>query len=854
MRIAGYTVEEVIYAAAETVVARARGGDGKTVVLKYQDGLHPSPDLDARWQHEHAVLQSIRSEFIVQALGLEQVEKSLVLLLEDFGSANLAQVIARRQLDMAERIAFAIQLTMAVSAVHQHHLIHGDLSSKNVLVDVSALKLKLCDFALATRLDREHISSQDGVLRGTLEYMSPEQTGRTNLDVDYRSDLYSLGVTLYELFSGVTPFRSSDPMTLVHAQIATLPVPLSELDPSIPGPLSGVVQKLLSKSPDDRYQSTFGLSQDLATCAQHWHRHRRIEPFPLATNDVPERFSISQRLYGREAETAGILAAFERVSGGRAELLLISGYSGIGKTALVSELNRPIVARRGYFVRGKQDQYSRNQPYSALIQALQQLLRQLAGEGDERRHYWRTSFLSALGENVAAVTAILPNLIALTGEPPPLPSLPAAEEENRFHIAFARFVRALASPVHPIVLFLDDLQWADQPTLRLLEHLIGAGQDLCLLIIGAYRDNEVDDAHPLRLAIQAVERAEGPVVNLRLGNLELEHVARLVADTLRAVPEDVAPLAALCLEKTRGNPFFLGQFLKALEQTGDIHYVRSVGGWRWNIEQIRRRDMTDNVVGLMLEKLRTLPRGTQALLARAAHLGGGFHMRELMAVGGRGAIETAEELWPALSAGLVIPLDEDYKFAGNEERLRASSYRFLHDRVQQAAYDLTAESDRPGLRLESGRRLLSASSESELEARLFTILDLLNSAVDLIQGPAERERLLELDLRGGVRAKSASAYATAVSLLRRGKELLAADAWQTHPARTLALYKELAEAEYLSGNFDEAEKLYPEGVAATEDAIARATLRLVQADQYQIQGRFGESLPVLLSALSLLGR
>lgn len=854
MKLAGYTVKEVIYAVEETVVARAESSKGMRVVLKFQDSDRPSLDLYARWQHEHAVLQSIHSEWVIRSLALKPVENNLVLVLEDFGSCNLAQLIDAGHTDLSERIAFAIQLSNALSAVHQHRLIHGDISSKNVLVDVAALKLKLCDFGLSTRLDRELKPSQDTAMHGTLEYMSPEQTGRTNLDVDYRSDFYSLGVTLYELFAGRTPFQSNDPMTLLHAHIAIMPTPLHELDAGIPEPLSKIVQKLLAKSPDDRYQSSFGLHDDLITCAQQWHRYRRIEDFPLATTDIPERFFVSNRLYGREKERAAILDAFERAAAGRAELLLISGYSGIGKTALVSELHRPIVARRGYFVRGKFDQYNRNQPYSALIHAFQQLLRQLSVEGEHRRHYWKARLLTALGENAGAITEIIPDLTLLIGKPPALPPLPPAENENRFHIAFSQFVDALSTSAHPLALFLDDLQWADPPTLKLLERLVCSEADLCVLVIGAYRDNEVDDTHPLALTRTSIEHVRGSVEQLRLNNLDLAQVSQLIADSVHADLREVGPLAALCLEKTQGNPFFLGQFLGALHQHGEIHYARSVGGWRWNIEQIRQRGMTDNVVVLMLEKLYTLPESAQALLAIAAHLDDSFDMRKLMAVGGHTAVETAQILWPALQEGLIIPLNDAYKFENNPEKLQQARYRFLHDRVQQAAYGLTAEHARIALQLRTGRLLLSESNESDLDERLFTILGQLNPAARLIDDDAERARLLDLNIRGGIRAKSASAYPAAVSLLRQGKQLLPADAWQTQPAKALLLYRELAEAEYLAGNFAKAEQLYPEGIAATTDTIAKVTLCLVQAEQYLIQGRFEESHDVLLLALKLLGR
>lgn len=854
MKFDDYSINEVIYALEDTVVARAQRSSGERVVLKYQNSAQPSSELDARWQHEFNVLQSIQSKWVVHALDLKRIEHSLVLVLEDFGSSNLAHLLAQKEVDLADRLALAMQLSSAVNAVHAARLIHGDISSKNVLVDVVGMRLKLCDFGLSTRLDHAQRPGPDVGLRGTLEYMSPEQTGRTNLDVDYRSDFYSLGITLYELFSGRTPFQSHDPMTLLHAQIAIMPTPLHVLNADIPEVLSQIVQKLLSKSPDDRYQSSFGLFHDLSECAQQWHKCRRIELFPIATADVPERFCVANKLYGRANERAALIEAFERVSYGRAQLQLISGYSGIGKTALVSELHRPIIARRGYFVRGKCDQFARNQPYSALIQAFQQLLQQLALEGEQRRAYWKSELKLSLGENAAAITELLPNLMLLIGTPEPLPDLPAAEHELRFHIAFTQFVKALSTRAHPLALFLDDLQWVDSSTLKLIAHLVSSDEELCTLIIGAYRDNEVDANHPLPQLVDELRRTGQPVAIMGLHDLPLVHVHELVADTLHSDAPAIAELAELCVQKTQGNPFFLGQFLQTLEQNGDIHYQRGEGGWRWDIEKIRQRDMTDNVVSLMLDKLHLLPEKTQSLVSLAAHLGDSFDMRHLMAVGENDAISIAETLWPALRSGLVLPLNEGYKFAGNREQLELARYRFLHDRVQQAAYALTPESKRLPLQLHSGRQLLRRSSASELHSRLFIIVELLNSAVSLINDPNERAELLALNIRAGVWAKAASAFSTAITLLRHAHALLSPTAWQDNSEQCLLLYKELAEAEYLSGNFEAAERLYPEAINATDEVLAKVALCLVQVDQYHIQGRFNDGYKVLTYALGLLGR
>ncbi len=855
MQLAGFQLGEVIHAVGETVVARATAAGGFHVVLKFLDSEHPAPELLARWQHEYEVLRGIDSPHIIKARGLESAGRSAVLVLEDFAACNLAQLIERHPLDLADRLVLAIGLARAVSDVHRHQLIHGDLAPKNVLVDPATLALRLCDFGLATRLDIQPRRAETATMVGTLDYMSPEQTGRTNLDVDYRSDLYSLGATLYELFGGRKPFVASDPMGLLHAQLATLPVPLHELDATIPEPVSGIVQKLLAKHPDDRYQSSYGLIHDLELCAASWRLHRRIEPFRLAAADVPERFCVSQKLYGRQAECARLLAAFKRVAnGGAVELALISGYSGIGKTALINELHRPVLARRGYLLRGKCDQYSRHQPYVALIQAFGQLLQTLATEGAERRLYWRSRLTETLGGNAGVIAELIPALALLTDTPAPPAPLPPAESEQRFHIAVAQLVTALATPGHPLLLFLDDLQWADVSTLRLLEALTRPDSEGCVLIVGAYRDHEVQTGDALWQCLRTLERNQTRIEQLQLAPIPAAEVVQLIADTLHAEPAEVAELAALCLDKTRGNPFFLSQFLKSLHEQGDLRYERSAGRWCWDLARIRGRQMTDNVVTLLLAKLTQLPAATQALLAHAAHLGGRFDQRELMAIGQRDARETADVLWPALQSGLLVPLNEDYKYVLSPERLRGARYRFLHDRVQQAAHELVPEAERPALCKRLGQRLLAASNEAELEERLFVILECLNAGVTDLTDPAESATLYALNLRGGIRAKSASAYDTAIALLGQAERLQPDDAWRTDPERTLTLYRNLAEAEYLSGRFEAAEQRLRALIASAPSVAAKVSLCLAQAEQMNLRGHFHGAFAVLCQALALLGR
>jgi predicted ATPase len=847
MQVAGFTLEQVIHAIDETVVAAARDAAGERVVLKLLDTDQPSPSQLARWRHEFSMLQALASPWVIQAKALLPAGRSLVLVLEGFGQCNLEQLIERQPLDLGERLQLAIQLTQALASVHQMHLLHGDVAPKNVLVDLKQLRLKLCDFGLSSRLDREHRAGPAGFVQGTLAYVAPEQTGRTNLDIDQRSDFYALGATLYQLFCGQPPLQGDNAMALLHAQLAIRPQALHERAPALPEVLSAIVGKLLEKAPDDRYQSSHGLLCDLQQCQDALQAHGHIAPFAVAQHDVPERFTVSQRLIGREAQNALLLAAFERASSGPAELLLLSGSAGIGKTALATELHRPVVARRGYFLRGKCDQYQRNRPYAALSDAFGPLMQQLAVEG--RNLHWREQLGAALGEQAGAVAALLPELKLLIGEPPPLTPLPAHETERRMHLAFARFVQALAQPQHPLLLLLDDLQWADAATLQLLEHVLSDDSQRALLVVGAFREAEVDAQHPLR-ALQMALLAQGNerLNECFLGPLRFDAVHQLISDTLRCPPDRSHELAQLCMGKTAGNPFFLVQFLRQLHEQGLLHYVHERGAWDWDLAAIERLGMTDNVVELMLGQLRLLPASTQQLLAHAAGLGDSFSGAELMALSGLSAQDSAMRLWPALSANLVQALSENYRFSDSPEQLAQARYRFLHDRVQQAAHELTPPAERAALQLQTGRLLLVPASPDELEHRLFTLLAALNAGSALITDAAERAALRALNLRGARKAAAASAQPLCAQLARQALELQPED-----DAERLQTYLLLTQAEYLAGRFDIAEALYADARAACPAPMAQAQLLAMQADQFHIQGRFDDAFGVLREALFLLG-
>ncbi len=604
-------------------------------------------------------------------------------------------------------------------------------------------------------LTRENpILRNPNVLEGTLAYISPEQTGRMNRAIDYRTDFYSLGITFYEILTGQLPFVSDDAMELVHWHLAKQPVPPELLRPDIPVMVSRLIMKLMAKTAEERYQSAHGLWLDLNRCLELVQSGQTDLVFQPGQDDFSERFQIPQKLYGRQAEIEQLLAAFDRVSQGQREMLLVAGYSGIGKSALVQEIYKSITQRRGYFVAGKFDQLQRNIPYTALIQACDSLIHQLLTEPEEKIASWRDALRLALGASGQVVVEVLPAIELIVGPQPPLEALPPLESQNRFHRIFRQFIKVFAQVEHPLVMFVDDLQWADTASLKLIHWLVTEPEPSYLFIIGAYRDNEVHLTHPLILALDELLRSNVPLTQLRLSRLELPHVMQLVADTLSCLPSEARPLAELVLAKTHGNPFFMNEFLKSLAAEGLIWFDFQAGRWQWDVEHIRECNITDNVVELMAGKVQKRNPATQELLKLAACIGNQFDIHTLAIVSGKTPQTTILTLRAAVSEGLITPLGDVYKLLeldlpGRQQGLRAE-YKFLHDRIQQAVYSLIPETDRQNVHLLIGRQLLKQTPEVRREQVIF---DIVNCTAEASWRPAATGGV---ESRGGSQGQSLS--------------------------------------------------------------------------------------------------
>src|SRR6201981_772342 len=803
---------------------------------------HLSPQGLRRLEHEYSLAAALDPAWAVKPLALARHEGRMILVLQDPGGEPLDRTLEQGQgqpLDLTRVLRVAIGLTTALGQMHRHGLIHKDIKPANVLVDGDS-NVRLTGFGIASRLPREHQSPiPPEIIRGTLAYMAPEQTGRMNRSTDARSDLYSLGVTLYQMLTGALPFAAADPLEWVHCQIACQPVPPVDRV-AVPEPLSAITMKLLAKNAEERYQTASGLEADLRRCLAEWESHGRIDSFPLGTHDVPDRLLIPEKLYGREREVNSLLAAFDRVvAQGTLELVLVSGYSGVGKSSVVNELHKALVPPRGLFASGKFDQYGRDIPYATLAQAFQTLVRQILGKSEAAVERWRGAIQEALGANGQLIGNLIPELEFIIGKQPSVPDLPPQDARNRFKLVFRRFLGVFARPEHPLALFLDDLQWLDGATLELLEHLMTDPEVRHLLLVGAYRDNEVSSSHPLTRTVDAIRKAGGRMQEIALSPLGLDDVGRLAADALHCEGDSGHPLAQLVHEKTGGNPFFAIQFLTALAEEGLLRFDPDAVAWIWDVERIRAKGYTDNVADLMVGKLKRLSNTTQDALKRLACLGNEVEIATLSLVFEESEEQIHTSLLEAARTGLILRLED--------------SYAFLHDRVQEAAYALIPEGDRVAAHLRIGRVLLVGMTADGLAERLFDVANQLNRGATLLIDRDEKAWVATIDLRSGRKAKAAAAYASARAYFSAGMALLDERDWNTQYELTFSLWLERAGCEFLSGYVDPADQLIGELLQRGASNIDQAAAYRLKVQLHMVRGEYPKAVDDALTCLRLLG-
>ena len=830
----------VVERPGDTVICRGwrQGDDGErhAVLFVLAAAEHPSPSTLNRLNHEYGLRDELDGAWALKPLEFVRDGTRVMLVLEDCGGEPLQRLLGA-SMEVGCFLRLAIGIAMALGRLHQRGFVHKDIKPTNILVNAATGNARLTGFGIATRLPRERQAPDaPEIIGGTLPYMAPEQTGRMNRSIDSRSDLYSLGVTFYQMLTGSLPFSANDPMEWVHCHIARHPAPPNERMTAIPQAVAAVVLKLLAKNAENRYQTAAGVESDLRHCLSEWESLGRIEFFPLGAHDASDRLLIPEKLYGREREIESLVAAFDLVvSDGKTQVVLISGYSGIGKSSVVNELHKVLVPPRGLFASGKFDQYKRDIPYATLAQAFASLVRQLLSKNDEEISRWRSMLLDAVGTNGQLMVNLIPELALIIGEQPSVPELPPQEGQNRFQRVFRRFLGVFARPEHPLALFLDDLQWLDTATLEMLEHLATHSEVTHLLLVGAYRHNEVGPSHPLRRILGTISGAGGRVRETELAPLTSEAVDQMVAESLHCDRASARPLAQLIHERTEGNPFFAIQFFMELSEEGLLRFDHGTAAWAWDVSRIRAKGFSENVVDLMAVKIGRLSVSTRQTLGQLACLGNIAQIATMALVHGGSEDRIHAALQEAVLAGLILRAD--------------AAYRFLHDRVHEAAYGLIPESERAAAHLRIGRALATGTAPDALEDAIFDIVNHLNRGSALIEAQDERERLIALNLIAGKRARSSNAYVSARNYLVEATALLAPDEWTRRYEETFGLYLLLSECEYLVGNFETADALFEMLLGRASSELLRVKVHCLRIKLYQVAGKYDQGLAVALNAL-----
>lgn len=856
----GYSISELVQQHGRFSIYKAqRNSDQLNVILKVCHSEKSNLSDLVALQHEYQILKQLNLSGIIRVYDLIKLKNSLVLVLEDTDAITLKEFLAKAPLGLSAFFRIAIQLVDAISELHLQKIIHKDINPDNILINEKSLKIKLADFSISSEIENENNENHSLLNLGqSLAYISPEQTGRINRFIDYRTDFYSLGITFYEMLTGTLPFNSDHAMELLHSHLTVLPPPLTSFDPNIPSMVEEIVNKLLAKIPEERYKSAIGLKTDLLVCQKQWEKFKKIDKFPIAHEDIQDHLIVSQRLYGREEQLDILLNKYDNVCNGKNELVFVSGYSGIGKTSLVKELYRPVVLKQGYFLSGKFDQLQRATPYSAIIEAFSIFIRHILTEPEAQLSILNSALRRALGNNGRVITNIIPDIELIIGLQPPIQDLPPAETQNRLTSTFLDFVRALVQSRHPLVLFLDDLQWIDGASLKLLQLIIEDTDLHGILIIGAYRDNEVLANHPLILMQQQLRKDDIRFTQLLLSPLKGKDIQRLISDSLASSQSEIPELVDLIMLKTQGNPFFINEFLRKLYQDKLLRFSYDKRRWIWDIEKIKELPITDNVIDLLISRIDKLPEKTQNLLELAACIGHTFDISTLSIICEQSLAETAKLMLQATKASFIVPVNGDYHLfeiiaAENVDVSQfedLTKYRFIHDKIQQAAYQMIPSEIKCQVHLKIGRLLLSKIHLSEADDRLFDILNHFNFSINDIDDEKEKLKLAQYNLWAGRKAKMSIAYQSAKEYIHCGLKMLEKIDENIKYDLQFSLIKELAVCQYLTGEYEEAEHNFNKLLVSAKEPLVTMEVYKLNCEMLSTLNRHEEALQLGLKFLA----
>ncbi len=857
--IPNYRFHETVFEGAKTQVYRGvREFDNRPVLAKKLKKNNPS-ELELNWlEYEYRIVKSLGLPCVPEMYDIVQDGGGKILLMEDFGATTLSEFFANGLPDLRSFLQLAIAITNGIGEIHNKNVIHKDIKPGNILINPETLQVKITGFGISAQVNRENqqVVIQD-TIEGTLAYISPEQTGRMNRSIDYRSDLYSLGATLYEVLTGSPPFFAHDHRGLIHAQLTRKPEPAHNKRHEIPGVISEIISKLLAKAPEERYQSSSGLVYDFVKCNERLNNQSELPLFPIGQRDLPEKFHPPEKLYGRDKEKEVLETSFNAIVDGEKRMLLIEGPPGIGKTFLIQEIHKPLIEKMGLFISGKFEQYKGHTPYAPIVQAFQGIIKYILTLPQLELDQWKEKIIEALVPNSKIIVDVIPELAAIIGTSPPVTNLGPTEALNRLNRTFQRFFQIFASEDHPFVMFIDDWQWADPATLSLLRAIITDSKLGHFLFIGAYRDTEVSAGHPFFVQLDEIrQNLKSQIEFLKLTPLTESHVIRFVSDALYCELKQAISLGRIIHEKTQGNPFFMKQFLNILYDEGYVWFDRQKGYWRWDIARVREMEVAENVVELLVKQFMSLPEESRKELQLASCIGNQFNLETLSKISDLSQSKSFSHLWKVVAAGYLLPLDTNYKLfwsGNNSGSYITSEFRFAHDKIQQAAYDLAKKEERQPIHLKIGRMLLQNTFPADIATRIFEIVDQFNLAIELLVDQQEKETLARLNLKAALKAKKSAAYSSALKYLHLGCDLLSQNSWKNEYSLTKDLFSERAEIEYLDGNFDESERLIDYLLEHLKTDLEKAEIYNLLIVQKTMSAHFDKAIIAGRNALSLLG-
>lgn len=848
----GYSEVKKINDGHNSYILRALKGK-QEVVIKYLNKKRPSKEDLLHFQYEYEILKDIQDDYIINVLDFQALDNSCFMVMQDTHSKSVEELLNSALLSFKEKLHIALQAAKALQSLQKRHIIHKAVTLSNLLYNVEDKSLKLINFSSCiTLLFEQNVFKSPHAQEGDLYYFSPEQTGRMNRTIDYRSDLYSLGVSLYKLFCGRFPFEQSNKLELYHAIIATKASSPSEIDSSVPQGISNIIMKLLEKNAEQRYQSAHGLASDISTYIELLETNENPD-FKLGKDDLAGKLNIPQKLFGRENEVKELMKAFDRVAKGSKEMLLVAGYSGVGKSVLVNEVHKPITKEKGFFIEGKFDQFQRDKPYLTMIQAFSSWIEMILSEPKAEQEIWRNKILQALGRNAQVIIDLIPSFEKLLGKQDEAQELSGMEAQNRFNFLFSSLIRSIASKDHPLVIFVDDLQWSDQATLNLIEALLHDNESSHFLLFGAYRDNEVDDAHPFIKSITQMQKEKVPISVLEIDNLKKEDVSELLEQTLLQKKAKISSLVDLIYDKTAGNAFFVNNFIHSLEHEKLISFNYESQKWEWDIQALHEKNLTDNVVDLMSKQISKFSEKTQKSLTLAACIGNRFDLHTLSIISEKTEQESALDLEDVLKHGLIIPLKEEYKYTSFSQESDNILYKFAHDRIQQAAYAFLSPEQKPYIHLHIGALLYESITDEQLDENLFDIVNHKNIGEALITDSKDRLKLAELNYMAAVKAKKSVAFSAAYEFLEFFHKYVDANHWKSNYQLSYNAYILKAEIAYMIQDFDSSKKLVNEILKYAKTGVEKAKAQNISIVRETMQGRYKEALEYGREGMALTG-